>query len=188
MTTLFKFLIFSGSLMLISGNTNAANPPELTSLRDSWQNARKRATDPVDRKYLEALKAMKEQFVKSGKLEEALAVDAEIKKISASADDDKNADAELIQQIDDTTWQNIRGHESIMFKDKRLYWGKSVSPNNAWELIKSEKNKLTFIYRRTSYQAVLTFKEDLKEFTTTDGNRTFARITPDELLIKAKNP
>ncbi len=174
--------------MLISGNTNAATPPELTSLRESWQNARKRATDPVDKKYLEALKSMKEQFVKSGKLEEALAVDVEIKKISASDDEDKNADTELIQKIDDTIWKNMRGHESIMFKDKRMYWGETVSPNNAWDLIKSQKNKLTFIYRGTSYQAVLTFKEDLKEFTTTDGDRTFVRITPDELLNKAKNP
>jgi hypothetical protein len=67
-------------------------------------------------------------------------------------------------------------------------WGNSAAPNNAWELIKSGKNTLTFVYRRTSFKAVLTFKADLKEFTTTDGNRTFARITPDELLNKAKNP
>lgn len=60
-----------------------SEPTDLTKLRESWQRAVSQATSPLDKKYIEALEVMKARFTKDGKLQEALAVDAEIKAMSA---------------------------------------------------------------------------------------------------------
>lgn len=62
-----------------------SEPKELTALRESWKRARDQATSPLDKKYLDALGAMKVRLTKSGDLNGALAVDAEIKAISSTA-------------------------------------------------------------------------------------------------------
>lgn len=54
-------------------------PSELTSLRQNWQAARRQATEPVDRKYLDALAALKLKLTQAGNLEQALRVEEEIK-------------------------------------------------------------------------------------------------------------
>ncbi|MCB1086534.1 MAG: hypothetical protein KDM63_05780 [Verrucomicrobiae bacterium] len=59
-----------------------SDPKELTDLRSSWTRARNQATEPIDRKYVESLLVMKDRFTKSGNLEAALAVQAEIQLLS----------------------------------------------------------------------------------------------------------
>lgn len=61
---------------------SADEPKQLTSLRESYTKARTAATAPIDKKYVEALNAMKLQLTKAGSLQGALAVDAEITRIS----------------------------------------------------------------------------------------------------------
>ncbi|MBX7211009.1 MAG: hypothetical protein K1X78_22075 [Verrucomicrobiaceae bacterium] len=65
----------------------AADPPkELTSLKDSYIKARSKAVAPIEKKYLEALIAMKTKFTKAGDLDAALFVDSEIRALQPSTD------------------------------------------------------------------------------------------------------
>jgi hypothetical protein len=59
----------------------AAEQEDLTRLRTDWQDARTRALDPIDRKYITALEALKTRLTKAGKLDEAVQVEAELKKV-----------------------------------------------------------------------------------------------------------
>jgi hypothetical protein len=63
----------------------ADDPKELEGLRDSWTRARTQATNPIDKKYADALSSMKVKFTKEGNLEAALAVDAELKKLTETS-------------------------------------------------------------------------------------------------------
>lgn len=61
----------------------AAEPADLSKLRESWQRAVQQATAPLDKKYVDALSLLKVRYTKEGKLEDALAVDAELKEIAS---------------------------------------------------------------------------------------------------------
>lgn len=58
-------------------------PVELTQLREQWQRARTQAIEPIDKKYVQMLEEQKLRFTKAGKLEEAVALKAEIDKMGA---------------------------------------------------------------------------------------------------------
>lgn len=59
----------------------AAEQEDLSRLRTDWQDARNRALEPVDRKYITALEALKARLTKAGKLDDAVQVEAELKKV-----------------------------------------------------------------------------------------------------------
>lgn len=61
---------------------SAKSPARLVKLRDSWQAARKRALDPIDKTYEGALKKMMSDFTRAGDLESAVAVRTELQKLS----------------------------------------------------------------------------------------------------------
>lgn len=61
-------------------------PADLVNLRASWQRAVSEATSPLNKKYLDALNAMKQRYTKDGNLEAALKVDSEIKALSSVAE------------------------------------------------------------------------------------------------------
>lgn len=61
-----------------------AENPDMARLRGDWQRARERAIEPVDRKYLDALKALKERFVREKKLEDAVLVEREMSKVAGA--------------------------------------------------------------------------------------------------------
>ena len=73
-------LITLGAYQTVYSQTQ--EPPEFATLKQSWTRARKVATDPIDKKYVEALIAMKDKFTKAGKLAEALIIDSEIRSLS----------------------------------------------------------------------------------------------------------
>jgi hypothetical protein len=73
------------SLTILAAAQTPAEPTDLTKLRDSWQRAIQQANAPLDKKYEEALVAMKTRFTKDGKLQEALAVDNELKLLASRA-------------------------------------------------------------------------------------------------------
>lgn len=62
----------------------ATEPKELIAIRESYQKACSTALSPIEKKYSDALKGMKERLTKAGNLEGALAVDTELKKLNAS--------------------------------------------------------------------------------------------------------
>lgn len=61
----------------------AAESSDLEKLRTSWKEARERALEPVDRKYLAALEALKTRLTKAGDLDGALEVSKEIEAIAS---------------------------------------------------------------------------------------------------------
>jgi hypothetical protein len=77
---------------------NPAEPADLKRLREAWQRAREQVDAPLDRKYADALLELMGRLVKAGNRDQAILVDAEIKKITpqavtASAD----GDAQLVE-------------------------------------------------------------------------------------------
>lgn len=72
-----RFITFA--LAALATASFAAEPTDLTKLRESWQRAVQQATAPLDKKYVDALALLKVRYTKEGKLEDALAVDNELK-------------------------------------------------------------------------------------------------------------
>jgi hypothetical protein len=72
------FTLFATTLL-------ASEPEKLTKLRGSYESAMTKATAPIQKTYTTELEKLKLEFTKSGKLEDALAVDAEIKRLSGEA-------------------------------------------------------------------------------------------------------
>ncbi len=66
-------------------------PKDLTSLRESYQRARSAALAPIEKKYSDALAAMKVRLTKAGNLEGALAVDTELKTILPPSTSDQKS-------------------------------------------------------------------------------------------------
>ena len=74
-------LIFS---LCLASALVAEDPESLKTLRSNYEDALERAVQPVNDRYVKELEKLKLQYTKAGKLEEALAVDAELKKQTAS--------------------------------------------------------------------------------------------------------
>ena len=71
--------------VFISANVcfaQAVDPPELTARRDDYNRTVQRAMVPLLTNYLRSLDPLKQQFTRAGKLDAAVAVDAEIRKIT----------------------------------------------------------------------------------------------------------
>lgn len=72
-------------LLLLSAVVATGEPMDLADLRHKWSAAKERAVKPLDDSYVKALNDLKARFTKAGDLDSALLVDAEIKKVAASA-------------------------------------------------------------------------------------------------------
>ncbi len=81
----------------------AEDPDRLVSLRDSFEREIERATSPIKRKYLTSLQELKNVYTKAGRLEDALAVDAEIKRMEAAKTQAKAEEGNL-QPKDFKNW------------------------------------------------------------------------------------
>jgi hypothetical protein len=69
-----------GAVSAQSSSTALKNDPaELSQLRSNWKKAAEQAIDSVNKKYLEALLALKAKFAKEGKLDQVIRVDNEIR-------------------------------------------------------------------------------------------------------------
>ena len=70
---------------VIKGGEKADNEPaELSKMRQARDKSLKKALTPLDKKYWQDLKKLKEDFIKEGKLVGVVATDAEIKKVLAA--------------------------------------------------------------------------------------------------------
>jgi hypothetical protein len=82
MRTFILFLIISSVVPQIYSADTVA-PAELTRLRTSYEGASQRALAPIKQTYAKALQQLLEQFTKSGKLDEAVQVKAELKSLES---------------------------------------------------------------------------------------------------------
>lgn len=69
-------------LLIAPGVTSAqVETEELVKLREGYEQARFRALDPIEKKYVAELEKLKARFTKESKLEEAMGVEAELKRL-----------------------------------------------------------------------------------------------------------
>ena len=93
--------------------STATQPKQLLSLRETYQAAVAKATDPLKRTYLTELQKLKLQFTKAGDLESALAVDSEIRTLGEKTDNaikasDVNTKREFRQAVMGGKWSMKR--------------------------------------------------------------------------------
>ncbi|MBV6498159.1 MAG: hypothetical protein CJBNEKGG_00374 [Prosthecobacter sp.] len=72
------------ALLVLTVPLFGAPPPELAALKLSFEKAKQQAVSPLEKKYSDALTALKVRFTKEGNLEAALEVDAELKALVSS--------------------------------------------------------------------------------------------------------
>lgn len=78
-----KFCVLGFCLLSVAVVSMADEPSDLVALRKSYEKEIKRVTQPVNATYLKALQQLKDNYTRGSKLEQALAVDAEMKKLSS---------------------------------------------------------------------------------------------------------
>jgi len=109
LTTLF-FLLFSSGL-------ESAEPADLKKVRDSYHAELERATKPVTDKYRAYLQAQKAAATKAGKLEDALAYDAEMKLIEGQKSSEPTEPEQADSTFPGSKWQWSQGQELIFDND-----------------------------------------------------------------------
>jgi hypothetical protein len=78
-----RFLFFFALVLPVQGQTKSSLlPDKLTALRESYVRAMEKVSTPVRRTYLQELQKLKDEYVKAGNLQAALAVDEEIKTLN----------------------------------------------------------------------------------------------------------
>lgn len=130
-------------LALSALNLSAQEPPELSTLRESWKKARNAALSPLDKKYMEALESAKDKATRAGKLADANAYTAEIEKVLPElvdtlprgfvSSDPRVTDAETRRKLARTAW---------LYKSAEGDWTITFTGRDSCEW-KNEKNGFT---------------------------------------------
>ena len=84
-------------------------PRRLILLRENWQRAVERATTPLNKKYKEELTKLKLKYTKSGDLKAALAVDAELKRLTENTAPSAPPQKEIALLQAKSRWKNVHG-------------------------------------------------------------------------------
>lgn len=155
----------------------AEDPKDLALLRQSWTKAREQATAPIDKKYADALEAMKVRFTKSGDLTSALAVDTELKSL-AGAKTAINAPATqdaatavvktkggLEKALADTVWTVIHDEDQKPWGQVEFKEGGKFSGFNKTDLPWKALDKDTVTVQAYEFK----FSKDLSQFTVVWG-------------------
>lgn len=107
-------------LVLLLAPLQAEEPKDLTALRASFEKARAAALSPLEKKYEDALLSLKERLTKSGDLDGALAVHAELEAlrppVASAPEDDKKPRLSKFKSVEEfsawlhtTEWKNEAG-------------------------------------------------------------------------------
>jgi hypothetical protein len=104
----------------------ADEPADLKRLRESWQRARQQVDAPLDRKYADALVELMARLVKAGNLDQAVLVDAEIKKVSPGASTEvADADGQVVEidaKTEGTSVGNLKAGQEIRLRYVEGTW------------------------------------------------------------------
>lgn len=167
------------------------DPKDLTALRQSWTNAKAQANAPLDKKYREALEAMKLRYTKSGDLKSAVSVDHEISLISGeqvtapikttTSTPDQMSRSEFLKRLEKTTWA-WESPEGTHEKN----WEVTFNKNGTIKFWHSERERkyeckilgqITVLPNATGQKEdIFIFNRDANEFTDQKGNK--GRLLP----------
>jgi len=160
------FLTFSTSVF----SQTVGEVRELSSLRDSWIRAREQALKPIDDKYASALRALKDKLTKSGDLEGALQVDAELKQRTQSLE--QLPAVATLSKFAGTSWENRQAGSQIDFLTRGRFleefggnkspgtWKLSSDPDTVEVIYDQDKTK-TLVYKLNSKNQILTRSDNL---------------------------
>ena len=112
------------ALILFATSLLAAEPDKLTKLRGSYESAMTKATAPIQKTYTTELEKLKIEFTKAGKLEDALAIDGELKRIAELTSQEPSAGtkSKLATWIVGTVWRpNETSSKSITFTSQKHF-------------------------------------------------------------------
>jgi hypothetical protein len=85
MRIIFLITVTATLIAGVAFSQTSAEPTDLVTLRDSWERARIAALTPIDKKYEDALSAMRERYTKQGNLPAAVAVDSALSKLKGGS-------------------------------------------------------------------------------------------------------
>lgn len=102
-------------------------PERLTTLRQSWQQARDKATEPIDLKYRQELQKILDSLTKAGDLDGALVVKQELEVLGSDKATEGGIDTgrSLLTRLRGTTWtfdEGNGGESQIAFAGKEIMW------------------------------------------------------------------
>ena len=113
---------------LMLHGVSASETPELRRLRDSWVLAKKRAVDPINKKYLKALHELRTKYTKTGDLHAALAVETEISSVELNAKPQwLSKKQQVFNRLVSSTWKWSDDTMMTFNKD-----GSITSPHSSW--------------------------------------------------------
>ena len=145
--------------------------------------ARTQALEPIDLKYATALRALKDKLTKSGDLEGALQVDAELKKLTQSleplrakvptnATDKAVPPDATLSKFAGTSWENRKAGSKIEFLTRGRYleewrgqkktgtW-KTSSDSDTVEVISDHDETYKYSFKLNSKHQILTRSDNL---------------------------
>jgi hypothetical protein len=176
------------SLPAFGQAANTSEPVDLTKLRESWQRARQQAIAPLDKKYLDALAILKTKFTKAGQLDEALAIDSEIKKLQeviAQPDNGKGIESVtkrvFEKKLQDTVWElggelNGKGVRVELLSGGAALYHDSARPASwRWGIVDHKKGVISLHNFTLIHQgdgSFATEKEDRFLYPSKDQERT----------------
>lgn len=158
--------------LLQSGN--AQEPDELVKLRDQYVSAANRAIEPLSKKYIERLEAMKLDFARNGKARESSYVENEILKINAAKD------AGFVN-IPSTTGNDIQA----VAEDPKVKFGEELKMlYGTW---KSSDERITFEFKPGKKVAYTQEYATSGGGTTSSTNMYDAKEEGDRIIINKKS-
>jgi hypothetical protein len=118
-------------MLVLITSAFAEKPTELESLRSGWKEARIRALEPVDRKYLAALETLKARLTKAGDLDGAVKVGKEIEAVSVWF-----SDSSLDEKRIESRWKWGSGGTLTLMSDGKARHS-AWSGYGAWSKLKN---------------------------------------------------
>lgn len=112
----------------------AEEPEDLIKLREAYQQAQERAMAPLQQKYISGLEAMKLRMTKAGKLQDALAVDAELKAMVAKTEEEPAEEVKSGNHPDNLVGQwYCNGVESDVYEIRKGNKAQHMGTKGEWK-------------------------------------------------------
>jgi hypothetical protein len=121
-----KYIIYALTIILSNLGIADEEPDKLVKLREQWQEAKNKATKPIDEKYHKALMKLRKDFLKDEDLKSAVVIDNEIKRLSSIQPQSKNKPNQSAIISKDSLNSTILPLQktSPVYSNRNYTWGK----------------------------------------------------------------